>query len=348
MIDKMTAMSSIVAMAWFFVVTCSIGVTQTMALSENTTGRNLQMKTKQTSKKTANDSKGTIREQKRWYDIRHETNNAEKGWDLHYGKSSSKGKGGMGESKDSGKGKGKGMMRMGMRMKGKDNGSNFPRFCKYLDFDNQVPYNDYSSGKGKNVGKGKGKGREFESFCTPNVFDVTNLISDISIFVSLIEQAGLEDIFVCPGPYTILAPSNSAFVNNPTITAYLRDVTNEDELRRVLLYHILPGLTLVDDFETGPIETLLMGSEIDVTIDPIVLFNDAAFIEENDIVACNGIINIINNILLPPGKFSMNILPIVVNHCCDVVSFNIFILFLPHFHRRCNYYTGNMPITRFF
>jgi uncharacterized surface protein with fasciclin (FAS1) repeats len=83
---------------------------------------------------------------------------------------------------------------------------------------------------------------------------------------------------------------------------YLADVKNENELRDVLLYHILPGLTFVDDFTTGMIDTL-EGNLVDVKVDPLI-FNDVATVEESDIEACNGIINIINEILLPPGKNS--------------------------------------------
>jgi uncharacterized surface protein with fasciclin (FAS1) repeats len=125
----------------------------------------------------------------------------------------------------------------------------------------------------------------------------------------LIEQAKLEEIFLCAGPFTILAPSNAAFAENPSITKYLSDESNEKELREVLLYHILPGLTLTDEFTPGPAETL-QGDVIEVALNPII-FNDEASIKEGDIIACNGAINVIDGILLPPG---MNIVSSWVNH----------------------------------
>ena len=215
--------------------------------------------------------------------------------DASYGKGKGKGKEKDKKSKKmKGKGKSKG--------KGKGKGGGLPEICSKLDFG--VEEDDYSGkGKGKGGGKGKGKGHhelEYdEVLCDPNVFDEAKNIVDISIFVSLIEQAKLEEIFLCAGPFTILAPSNAAFADNPSITKYLADVHNIKELREVLLYHILPGLTLEDEFTKGSIEAL-QGDVITVSVDPL-LFNSIASVKEGDIMACNGAINIIDSILLPPG-----------------------------------------------
>jgi uncharacterized surface protein with fasciclin (FAS1) repeats len=221
------------------------------------------------------------------------------------------GKGGKGYSDDDdGYGKGKGGMKSGKKKgkskKGKSKkgkGSGLPHICEELDFGQDYADDDYF-GKGKGKGKGKGyrKNRDLQyegALCEPNVFDTAKGLSDLSIFVSLIEQAGLEEIFLCAGPFTLLAPSNAAFVDNPSVTKYLSETCNAKELRDVLLYHILPGLTLLDEFTQGPIEAL-QGDVIQVTVDP-VMFNDKASVEEADIIACNGAINIIDNILLPPG-----------------------------------------------
>jgi len=71
-------------------------------------------------------------------------------------------------------------------------------------------------------------------------------------------------------------------------------------LKNVLLYHILPGLSLSDDFEAGPFETLL-GEDVDVALDPLA-FNQAEALDETDILACNGAIIPIDDLLIPPGK----------------------------------------------
>jgi len=241
-----------------------------------------------------------------------------------------KGKGGKGHSDDDdGYGKGKGKMKSskkkGKSKKGK--GSGLPHICDELDFGEDYSDDNYF-GKGKGKGKGYRQKRSLQhqgALCDPNVFDVAKGIADLTIFVSLIEQAGLEEIFLCAGPFTILAPSNSAFVDNPSITKYLAESYNKKELRNVLLYHILPGLTLTDEFKQGPIEAL-QGDVIEVAVDPIV-FNDKASIEKGDIIACNGAINIVNNILLPPGMRFLKLLAFLV-----VIS--VFLLKDCHFHFR--------------
>jgi uncharacterized surface protein with fasciclin (FAS1) repeats len=242
-------------------------------------------------------------------------------------KGDGKGKGSEGDGK--GKGKGKGMM-MSKNVKGKGKGTRLPKVCRELDFENddvqQVDDDGGFHGKGmgkskkgkekgygskmtmgkgfeKGHGMGKGKESHEKEGCRRNVFKKAKRIPDISIFVSLLEEAGLEDIFLCNGPFTVLAPSNTAFMNNTVVTKYLSDVSNVDELRDVLLYHILPGLTRVDNFATGLVDTLLDGDTINVTISP-VMFNDVAGIEEGDFKACNGVIHIIDNILLPPGTIA--------------------------------------------
>jgi uncharacterized surface protein with fasciclin (FAS1) repeats len=199
-----------------------------------------------------------------------------------------------------GKGKSKGMMkRSNKKGKGKSKKGELPKVCDKLDFRPGSTEDEYP-GEGKGKGKGKGKGDQYDdALCEPNILDEAKGIMDLLIFVSLIKQAKLEEIFLCAGPFTILAPTNAAFAENPSITKYLSDESNVKELREVLLYHILPGLTLTDEFTQGPAETL-QGDVIEVALNPII-FNAMAIIEEGDIIGCNGVIDVIDGILLPPG-----------------------------------------------
>lgn len=267
-----------------------------------------------------------MRERKQWFKIieqKYSAASTEKDTTIHgASKETGYGKG----SKGYGKGKGKGMM-MSKNMKGKGKGSRLPKICRELDFEN---YEDDDGLHGKGMGKsksnkgkekdkgskagmgkgldkgngvGKGKGSYEEEGCRRNIYKKIKRIPDISIFVDLIEQAELEEIFMCNGPFTVLAPSNAVFMNNTVVTRYLSDVTNVDELREVLLYHILPGRTLIDEFTKGFVDTLL-DADIRVAINPVV-FNQKAGIEEGDFKACNGVIHIVDDILLPPGTIVM-------------------------------------------
>ena len=223
-----------------------------------------------------------------------------------------------GTIKSDSKGKGGGMMSKGMMGSGKGTSSKLPKVCKGFDFEQ-----DFGKGKGKKgkgFGMGKGKGSNEMEGCRRNVYKKARRIPEISIFVGLLEQAGLDEILTCNGPFTVLAPSNTAFMNNSIVTNYLSDVANADELQDVLLYHILPGLGYVEDFRNGSVETLLQYANINVTIDP-VRFNDDAMIVEGDFKACNGVIHIIDDILLPPGTHENNTYG-AQSICC--------LLFVPH------------------
>lgn len=137
------------------------------------------------------------------------------------------------------------------------------------------------------------------ALCDPNVLETARLNENLSTFVTLLEIAGLAEIFLCAGPFTFLAPTNAAFdALDPELVEGLLDPSNVDILRDVLLYHIVPDLFLSDDFEDGSLLTLLDGQTIDVTTTPVI-FNGEVGIVEPDILACNGVIQILDNVLLP-------------------------------------------------
>jgi len=238
--------------------------------------------------------------------------------------SSSKGKGGKGKSKSSSKSSSKGKGGKGKDGKRGKSGKRGGIDCQALDFGGM--HNSLVGGVGKGsdlsmipVGKGKsGKGgksgkrgswdlvfnndRQLQlggEGCDGNVFDIAAMNPDLSIFAELITCAGLEHIFFCAGPFTVLAPSDSAFLANPDLLEYYRDPMNHRDLEEVLLYHILPGLTLSSDFEDGTVQTL-QGGSVEVETNPLS-FNGAGVVDE-DIMACNGIINVIERALIVPGK----------------------------------------------
>ena len=134
--------------------------------------------------------------------------------------------------------------------------------------------------------------------CQPNVVTVANE-NGLSVFTQLVEQAGLADIFLCPGPFTAWVPSNAAFeALDPALVEYLLAAENVEDLREILLYHLIPGAVLTTEFQPGPIETI-QGENVIVGIDPVTI--NSAFVTEADIAACNGIIDVIDQVLFPPS-----------------------------------------------
>jgi len=105
---------------------------------------------------------------------------------------------------------------------------------------------------------------------TMTFIEVARQDPDFSIVVDLIELTDLEEVFDCPGPFTALLPTNSAFeALDPEYLAFLRDPANQDESEELLLYHILPGFTPSDNFSVGPTDTLLLGETVEVGVSPL-------------------------------------------------------------------------------
>jgi transforming growth factor-beta-induced protein len=137
--------------------------------------------------------------------------------------------------------------------------------------------------------------------CDPNVLDTARENPDLSTFVALIDAADLNDLFLCAGPFTVLAPTNEAFdaLDPALLDEFLRP-ENKELLQEVLLYHILPGFQPTNDLVAGPAETLLYDFNVDIGVDPVT-FNGANVVMP-DIMACNGIIHTIDDILTPEDE----------------------------------------------
>lgn len=168
-------------------------------------------------------------------------------------------------------------------------------------------YGGKGKGKGKGGVKGKGKGKggkrarqrqlQFEGAdCERDIVYVAEE-SGLSTFTMLLEAAGLSDIFSCAGPFTGFIPSNAAFdALDPNMVQFLAD--NPEMLQEVLLYHLLPGFALTQDMEPAQVATL-QGSNALITTGPVTM--NGVPVRTPDIMACNGVINIIDRVLLPPG-----------------------------------------------
>ena len=136
--------------------------------------------------------------------------------------------------------------------------------------------------------------------CDDNVLEVASQNPEYSTFVSLVEAAGLEEIFLCAGPYTLFVPTNEAFeALDPELLEELTEPGNEELLQAVLLYHVLPGLTLSSDLEPGAAETL-QGESVFIGVDPPTV-NDVDIVAP-DTIACNGVIHGIDEVLIPPSR----------------------------------------------
>jgi uncharacterized surface protein with fasciclin (FAS1) repeats len=132
--------------------------------------------------------------------------------------------------------------------------------------------------------------------CMPNLLEVAREFPEFALTVTLIERAGLEEIFNCGGPFTGLFPTNEAWDDvDPAFLELILRPENADQLKELLLYHVLPGSYPSASLEPGPIETL-SGENVEVSLNPI-MFNDAG-VSDSDILACNGLLYALRSILI--------------------------------------------------
>ncbi|HMN94081.1 MAG TPA: fasciclin domain-containing protein [Hydrogenophaga sp.] len=111
-----------------------------------------------------------------------------------------------------------------------------------------------------------------------------------------IEAAGLVDTLKGDGPFTVFAPSDEAFAKLPQerLDALLAD---KDALTKVLTYHVVPGKVMSSEVQAGEVQTKA-GQALVVKTEDGVKVNESRVVTA-DISASNGVIHVIDSVLLP-------------------------------------------------
>lgn len=120
--------------------------------------------------------------------------------------------------------------------------------------------------------------------------------------VAALEAAGLVDTFAGEGEFTVFAPVDDAFAALPegTVEALLEDP--EGALTNILLYHVIAGIVKAEDVIGLDAATTLLGEDVTITVvDGEVFLNDTVKVIITDIIASNGVIHVIDAVLLPPA-----------------------------------------------
>ena len=132
-----------------------------------------------------------------------------------------------------------------------------------------------------------------------NIVDTAVAAGSFKTLVSLLAQAGLADTLAGPGPFTVFAPTDEAFAKVPadTLAALAADPA---KLKAVLLYHVVSGKVSSADAAKLSSATTLNGADLKLTSsDHGLLVNDASVVTP-DVAASNGVIHVIDRVLLPP------------------------------------------------
>lgn len=133
-----------------------------------------------------------------------------------------------------------------------------------------------------------------------DIVDTAVGAGSFTTLVAAVEAAGLVETLKGPGPFTVFAPTDAAFAALPAGTVEdLLKPENKEKLVAVLTYHVIPAKVMSTDLSEGLKAATVQGSEVTITLDggPKV---DGAVISTADIEATNGVIHVIDSVILPP------------------------------------------------
>ncbi len=132
----------------------------------------------------------------------------------------------------------------------------------------------------------------------PTVVAIAAGNKDFSTLVAAVTAAGLVDTLNGDGPFTIFAPTNEAFAKLPKGTVEdLLKAENKKKLAAILTYHVVSGKVMAADVKAGKVKTV-QGGELEIATEGGVAVNGAKVVK-TDIVGKNGVIHIIDTVLLP-------------------------------------------------
>ncbi len=137
----------------------------------------------------------------------------------------------------------------------------------------------------------------------PNIVDTAIAAGNFSTLIAAVKAAGLVDTLKSPGPFTVFAPNDAAFnrLSPGTVDNLLNDIP---KLKSILTYHVIAGKLLSSDIANLHTAKTVEGDEVCIVSSKRYFhknfkINDAEIIK-SDIIADNGVIHVIDRVLVPP------------------------------------------------
>jgi uncharacterized surface protein with fasciclin (FAS1) repeats len=129
-----------------------------------------------------------------------------------------------------------------------------------------------------------------------DIVDTAVSAGQFKTLATALQAAGLVDTLKGKGPFTVFAPTDEAFAKMPKadLDALLKD---KAKLTAVLTYHVVPGKVMAKDVKAGKVKTV-QGSELTVSTTGGVTVDNAKVVK-TDIVADNGVIHVIDSVVMP-------------------------------------------------
>jgi uncharacterized surface protein with fasciclin (FAS1) repeats len=131
-----------------------------------------------------------------------------------------------------------------------------------------------------------------------DIVDTAVAAGNFTTLVAAVKAAGLVDTLKGPGPFTVFAPTDEAFAKLPagTVDALLKD---PDKLKKILLYHVVSGKVMAADVVKMKRAKTVEGAFLKIHVMGGNVMVDNANVVKTDIVCDNGVIHVIDTVLMP-------------------------------------------------
>ena len=137
---------------------------------------------------------------------------------------------------------------------------------------------------------------------TKDIVETATEAGSFKTLLTAVKAAGLVETLQGNGPFTVFAPTDAAFAALPagTLDGLLKDPA---ALKKILLYHVVSGSVTSDNVVGLTSATSVEGSPIAISVkDGTVYLNDSAKVVTPDVMASNGVIHVIDKVILPPAN----------------------------------------------
>jgi uncharacterized surface protein with fasciclin (FAS1) repeats len=130
-----------------------------------------------------------------------------------------------------------------------------------------------------------------------DIVDTAVKAGSFDTLVAAVKAAGLVDTLKGPGPFTVFAPTDDAFAKLPegTVESLLNDIS---QLTKILTYHVVQGKVMSSEVVKLDSATTVEGSSVQIDADNGLKVNDAMVVTP-DVEADNGVIHVIDSVLMP-------------------------------------------------
>lgn len=133
------------------------------------------------------------------------------------------------------------------------------------------------------------------------IVDVAAANASFKTLVAAVKAAGLAEVLSGKGPFTVFAPTDAAFAALPkgTLESLLKP-ENKAKLRKILTYHVVPGSVTSAAIKPGKVNTV-EGQPVTLSVSGGKVMVNNANVTTADVKASNGVIHVIDKVILPPG-----------------------------------------------